>query len=167
MKPILLITETIQDIIKTQKGISFKSIKDLPIGTYDIEYDEEEKCFIALWSNDLINGYSKLKEPFKEGEKLYVRETWTVEDVFEENEKYYACIGYKAEEDTSTGHQTKITIDKYDLNKYNYNLYYGNEFMPSIYMPKAAARLFLEVTRIIAEKQQANIWTWKIELKKI
>jgi len=172
MKPILLITEIIQNIIKNDKDFSIKNIRDIPEGTYNIEYDEDEKCFIAIWgrnlpdNNTIVSGYTKLKQPFKVGEKLYVRETWTVEDVFEENGKYYAYIGYKAESDHTSRQQTKIEIKKYEVDKYEYYLYYGNEFIQSIYMQKVAARLFVEVNNLKIEKQNDN-WFWKYELEKI
>lgn len=172
MKPILLITEIIQNIVKNGKDFSIKNIRDIPEGTYNIEYDEEEKCFSAIWSNKVpgndsfVIGHSKLEPPFKVGEDLYVRETWTVEDVFEEDGKHYALIGYKAEEDHASGQQTKIEIKKYQVEKYKYYLYYGNEFIQSIYMPKEAARLFIKVIDLKVEKQNDS-WVWKYELEKI
>jgi len=72
--------------------------------------------------------------PYKPGDALWVRETWQYVDNGDENSGYV----YKASEDGKEWEQNCP----------------GWKWRPSIYMPRKAARIFLRVTDVRAERLQ-------------
>lgn len=105
------------------------------------EYDEDERMF----ENQLI-------PPYKPGDILYVRETWT-----EECGKYY----YRADYDSDYLDPCETLSGGYPASCRNHPGCDGCmatstriHWHPSIHMPKEAARIWLKVTNVRVERLQ-------------
>lgn len=72
--------------------------------------------------------------PYRPGDHIYVRETWGVL-----NDKYHRCC-YLVDSQYPQGRSRQQLV--------------GNRWRPSIHMPKAAARIWLEVTDVRTERLQ-------------
>lgn len=130
-KPIIFNTEMVQAILEGRKTVTRRIIKPRHKGASGIKimggyvYD-----VIPI---DFIDGQTHTKEyqraPFKAGDYLYVRETWSE-----------WTGGYLYKSWTSPFHQPgKSSIMRW---------------YPSIHMPKEAARLFLKVKNVRVERLQ-------------
>ena len=131
MKPILFNTEMVKAILEGRKTVTRRVIKP--------KYRDDEHGWTVC-----INSYTHLvddvaytdgegactrsmKPPYQVGDILYVRETW-IESAFG---YVYRASDYSTIEEWA-GEEIK--------------------WKPSIFMPKEAARIFLEVTNVRAEK---------------
>lgn len=120
MKPILFNTEMVEAILAGQKAQTRRLIKPQPpfnLSKKQPEYDE------------LLQ-----HAPYREGEEIYVRETWAV------------CRPWRKNN----------LIDDY-LDYYIYRAGWNEpgtqpRWRPSIHMPEKAARIFLQVTDVRPEK---------------
>ena len=140
MKPILFNTEMVRAILDGQKTVTRRVIKPQPEGAHCVlDYDEGTRSYIFLCGNRGTGGIladweKAVKMPYHPGDILYVRET-------------FATLLYR---DGHTRHVYKAT-DTYP---------FGEAFVlrfrwhPSIHMPKEAARIFLRVTDVRAERLQ-------------
>jgi len=138
--PILFSTPMVQALLEGRKTMTRRIFKDHPRLATDVS-----KIDLKQWLQDypdLIMSYSPYGQP---GDKLWVREAFTV--LAPEH-----CIGgwasrfiYKAD-----ATQESEEIMKYYILEYGYPYNYK----PSIHMPKAAARIWLEITNIRVERLQ-------------
>jgi hypothetical protein len=101
-----------------------------------------------LWNGQMVGGGFKIKPPYTVGDHLYVRETWQ-------------CIKYDSMDgDLNYGVEFKDGTRKYfkfdDSERYHqFGKYVFKEgWRPSIFMPKEAARIWLEVTNVRVERLQ-------------
>ena len=134
MKPILFNTEMVCAILDGCKSSTRRLIKPQPEGKvahftgFNTDYWAEEKKtptgLVAV----------EMKRPFEVGDILYVREKWCLRY---DGEKYF----YFA--DKNTNREEPQLLDYDDV-----------RWHPSIHMPKNAARLFLKVTAVKAERLQ-------------
>lgn len=140
IRPILFNTEMVQAILDRRKSCTRRLVKTRRkdacgfyvtrnsdgsfAGIY--EYDENESMFDA-----------PLMPPYHPGDILYVRETWCKydDDHIIEGRKY----AYKADASPISEEARKK---------------FGYRWRPSIHMPKEAARIWLKVTDIRAERLQ-------------
>lgn len=126
IKPILFSTEMVKAILEGRKTMTRREIKGLPEGASEVWNDGGE------WVVENEDGHcwdGKLKAKYSIGDILWVRETWAEVSTFPEPD----CFGkylYKSMGDTPV------------------------KWKPSIFMPKEACRLFLEVTNVRAERLQ-------------
>ena len=126
-KPILFSTPMVQAIMEGRKTQTRRIVKDSMLQENNGKYDEE---FLFL---------TVKKCPYGEvGDVLWVRETWfstksNTKELLEAGDLSH--IRYKAE-------------NNYDPNKDCV----GRKWKPSIHMPKAACRIFLEITNIRIER---------------
>lgn len=150
-KPILFNTEMVQAILDGRKTVTRRKIDRDITNFCDVEVDgtllNYQNCH-----GDFINPVNLCR--YKVGDILYVRETWTVEGVEHEGDKWIAYIGYKAEGNTQSGYQTRMEIEENEVEKYEGYLYGEAEYKPLIHMPKSAARIFLKVTDVRVERLQ-------------
>lgn len=133
-KPILFNTEMMRAILEGRKTVTRRAIKPQPLRTAVVRNSGGVWDW-AIWANDGI-GYP-MNLPYKPGDYLYVRETWVKlpvshGDHFRPNGVYY----YKVDEELRP------------------ERFVRNGWHPSIHMPKEAARLFLRVTKVRAERLQ-------------
>lgn len=131
-KPILFNTEMVKAIMEGRKRQTRRLIKAPVLYEVSEPPDRIEKVTLPwadyqfTWHGKAIGGF-ELKAPYRPGDVLYVRETWT--------EMPYG-FAYRADGEEPDGWD-------------------GNDrWYPSIHMPKEAARLFLRVTGVRCERLQ-------------
>lgn len=129
MKPILFNTQMVKAILDGKKTVTRRCIK-LPSyvkqqenGLYTLYADGT--CYENQYLED-IRKY--LKQPYKVGDVLYVRETW---------KRWRTSKNYSYKEDWERDGIADIP-----------------KWKPSIHMPKEAARIFLKVTNVRMERLQ-------------
>ena len=139
-KPVLFNTEMVRAILEGRKTVTRRVLK-LPSyieqnenGLYTLFADGD--CCYENQSMEEIKDY--IKPPFKAGDYLYVRETWTdpTPDQSGYPILYMAHMPMRWEEDD-------VTLKAEDY-----------KWRPSIHMPKEAARIFLKVTDVRVERLQ-------------
>lgn len=162
-RPILFNTEMVQAILSGRKTQTRRIIKqkyenadiewftnkygtrlvymqnDVPEPVYDTETGTTKHKMIAC---------EEIKKPCNLGDILWVRETWFYGDILDDNEdiKERGIYLYRAD-------KQRNDID-YELMKWS----------PSIHMPRKAARLFLKVISVKAERlQDMNFYDWKVD----
>lgn len=127
VKPILFNTEMIKAILDGRKTVTRRVIKPVHLQILESQYHIEHP---EVSEKILIK---KLCDPpYKKGDILYVRETWNFLPFLKE-------YIYKADAPSTIGH-------KDDIGKIKWR--------PSIHMPKEAARIWLRVTNVRAERLQ-------------
>ena len=130
MKPILFNTEMVQVILNGRKTTTRRVVKPQPT-------DQFAKPTFIEADGTWREGWARvIKPPYQPGDVLYVRETW------------YERLG-----DISMGKyiyraqaEPQDEIHQYALDQ--------NRWHPSIHMPREAARIFLRVTDVRAERLQ-------------
>jgi hypothetical protein len=140
-KPILFSTQMIQAILESKKTQTRRIIKPQPskrlCAGFVIAGGNKNDIGKVMFSDSLPvvgkDGAEYIKAPFKPKEILWVRETWF------KNEE---CLLYKA--------------SKYEKTKayHGRNGWVQIKWRPSIFMPREAARIFLRVTNVRAERLQ-------------
>ncbi|MBQ9700123.1 MAG: hypothetical protein IJV71_05810 [Lachnospiraceae bacterium] len=120
MKPILFNTDMVRAILDGRKTVTRRIIKGQDKKTM---FDGN---FFAAGLYDKETMKRVIEPPYKEGEVLYIRETW------------------RKITDTEYGYRA-------DCHKADDNVF---SWKPSIHMPKEAARLFLRITNVRAAKLQ-------------
>lgn len=140
MKPILFNTSMVQAILDGRKTVTRRIIKNIPEGTHRIERDHEKwiACFGACDAGIFYDYEKPIRpQPYEIGDILYVRETW---------HKYSKRVG-KGEAcrlETFYGYKASVQNSEDAAEKWK----------PSIHMPKEAARIFLRVVSVNAERLQ-------------
>jgi|SRR5690625_1129481 len=153
-KPILFSTEMVQAILDDRKTVTRRVIKPQPdevaresipdwsgdLHQVKAEDPDGNRLFGFCTSPDLAEGdyYGVMKSPYGQpGDLLYVRETWQVTDFLHPSDENYGYI-YKASEN---GRDWEENADSW-------------RWEPSIFMPKAASRIWLTVTDVRVERVQ-------------
>jgi hypothetical protein len=133
MKPILFSTPMVQAILagrktQTRRLVKFPDDFDgrevYKNGQFGVKYSRED--------GTLYRHYPK----YQPGDILYVRETWQV--------VRYAPPGSSQLQDLYVFKADTTDVGEYEITKWK----------PSLFMPKAAARIFLKVTDVTAERLQ-------------
>ena len=133
-KPVLFNTEMTVAILEDRKGATRRCIKPQP---------NERITTGANWQQLIVAAAA----PCHVGDVLYVRETW-----FYEEHLHDRTAG---KPDLASGRYLHRYIYKADNSNYPVNIGVGaNGWHPSIHMPKEAARIFLRVTDVRAERLQ-------------
>ncbi len=150
-KPILFGTEMVKAILEgrktqTRRIIKPQPVQPVPLGwvCYSTKKNEEGKF---EWGKDIYGGITETVEPpYKTGDILYVRETWSIHSM--SNYEGKVKFMYKARGDN--GLEIRYVKDKrYDeLLQWSFK----KPWQPSIFMPKEAARLFLKVKDIKVQR---------------
>lgn len=151
MKPILFNTEMVKAILDGRKTVTRRTIKRKYYNTH-IEWKEDKYGKRLIEIQDDIEGetygrredgitwrklrwYREIEPPYRVGEILYVRETWA--KIPGASSKGGFVYKYRASEEGDYWNKVK-----------------GFKWNPSIHMPKEAARTFLKVTNVRAERLQ-------------
>ena len=150
--PILFNTEMVRAILDGRKTVTRRIVKS----PYFVQGDENDKRTLITFRTAPKGSYIFRKighmpypdTPYKIGDILYVRETWQYlyeldgnEQIIEGTGRYYYAATDSIPYDTYVDSQG-ITHEK-------------TSWRPSIHMPKAAARIWLEVTDVRVERIQA------------
>ena len=149
-KPILFNTEMVRAILDGRKTTMRQVIKPQPDGIYTVLYYDydENYCSVMCGGANIINGVrvlhdreERIEMPYAIGDVLYVRETWTT---------WNGHYEYKADVEDGYGPFCAGCIVDICLGECNSIL----EWHPPVHMPKEAARIFLQVTNVRAERLQ-------------
>lgn len=139
MKPIIFSTPMVCAILEGRKTMTRRVIKPQPIPMWDACEPVKTDAGIITWcffnSNDSdIHGYVK-RIPYSVGDILWVRETW--------NENPAHAFG--------KNYDGLPPMEQYAVFRAT-SSEFGGGWRPSIFMPRRAARLFLRVTDVRAER---------------
>ena len=162
IKPIIFNTEMVRAILagtKTQTRRIVKGIEGLNV--YRAEPSEDSYQSLAQWDffygwtdeNGIYDAIESVKAPYTVGDVLWVRETWC---------KYWlpgehVLYRYKASHPNGNKRPTSPEYDEpYEIRLWK----------PSIHMPKDAARIFLRVTNVRAERLQDCVKGWCLDVEK-
>ena len=134
-KPILFNTDMVRAILDGRKTCTRRVAKNVPDHTHRIEpvYENGRFQFDCFYSSYVAaldadaDFCMPCFPPYQQGDILYVRETWCKGSWMNEKERYY----YKADDND-----------------------FHCVWHPSIHMPKEAARIWLRVTDVRAERLQ-------------
>lgn len=149
MKPILFNTDMVCAILNGRKTCTRRVVKPQPEG---------QPIFMPSYSAwpgyFAINGTPKvIKPPYQPGDILYVRETWnygyvdTTDFECQCNEPFFEELPHGSRKDT-------YLMPRYFYRTEDLDGLAGMKWHPSIHMPKEAARIFLRVTDVRAERLQ-------------
>ena len=135
IKPILFNTEMVRAILDGRKTCTRRVAKNVPDHTHRIEpvYENGRFQFDCFYSSYVAaldadaDFCMPCLPPYQQGDILYVRETWCQGSWMNEKERYY----YKADDND-----------------------FHCVWHPSIHMPKEAARIWLKVKDVRAERLQ-------------
>lgn len=145
-KPILFNNEMVRAILDDRKTVTRRVVKGFipndAIWGYTIF---TPKGYISC-RGKFADGYGEkfFKLPYNTDDILYVRETWTLEEFYDDE----ALVKFKA-----GGY---LSLD-YDTEGETYRKLYkfaDDRWVPSIHMPKEAARIFLKVKDVRVERLQ-------------
>lgn len=158
MKPIIFNTEMVRAILDGRKTVTRRVVKPQPGRVYtggnvelrrhtDGPHKGEWHCYresppLDKWTKRPWGG--QIKPPYQVGDVLYVRETW------KSATGDYSYGGYGLF-DTYVYKADGKAKEDYPV----YSLMVEERWRPSIHMPKEAARIFLRVTDIRAERLQS------------
>ena len=155
IKPILFNTEMVRAILMGQKTCTRRVVKgfipDDAVWGYTVF---TPKGYISCRGTFPV-GYGEkfFKLPYQKGDILYVRETWgTYSKNWWEADYFMYCADYPNGATTYTYSDGIVC----DLPKWH----------PSIHMPKEAARIWLKVTDVRAERLQECGEGWCIDIEK-
>lgn len=155
LKPILFNTDMVRAILEGRKTCTRRVIKN-KYDNADITFFENKygKRLVYMQNDtpkDIIHedgsrtchlkAYEEIKKPYEVGDILWVRETW---------KQYEKRVGKGRQTHLQKFYGYKADAD--NLN--NPSEFYEGNWKPSIHMPKKAARIFLEVTSVRAERLQ-------------
>ena len=129
-KGILMNSESVKAILAEHKTVTRRVIKPQPPFDNDSIYLRYVKDGIGRFGQGTPGNSCALcdrKMPYQSGDVLYVRETWCKGSLNDGADQYF----YKADDND-----------------------FHCQWRPSIHMPKEAARIFLRVTKVRAERLQ-------------
>ena len=135
MKPILFNTEMVRAILDGRKTVTRRVVK-FPSNVKKqsnglLTLFTEGECYENNRIEDIVE---YLKQPFKVNDILYVRETWCGLPV------------------TANGHMRGHDVYYYKADGDHRPVGWKGNWRPSIHMPAEAARIFLKVTGVRAER---------------
>ncbi len=156
MKPILFNTTMVKAILENKKSVTRRIIKN-KYSDADIEWFENKYGRRLVYAehktepikNDdgttshKLRAMEEIKAPYKVGDILYVRETWcdTDKDLNKDTDLEIGDCKYIFKVDDNGKSNPIIELDV-------------KRWRPSIHMPKEAARIFLKIIDIRAERLQ-------------
>lgn len=146
MKPILFSTDMVRAILDGRKTMTRRVCK---LDTANFDYDLKDKDYGPFLQNEYGDSINvKELAPYQVGDILYVRETWR-------------CVKYDSTDgDLSYGVEFKDGTRKYfefdDNERFHQfgKFAFKNGWQPSMFMPREAARIWLEVTDVRVERLQ-------------
>lgn len=152
MKPILFNTEMVRAILDGRKTVTRRVVKD------DFKTVYTTACAAGKWCEGygdkipqkLIDWYAKekAKPQYQQGGILYVRETFAVGEIAYGEESDGSAVPYISQ----CTDENNIIPKEYAIRN---NIGIDEVvWKPSIFMPKEAARIFLRVTNVRAERLQ-------------
>lgn len=149
VRPILFNGEMVRAIMEGRKTVTRRKI-DIDISNqFDVEVDGSVICYIDPETGDRYKPDELCR--YHPGDVMYVRETWGIANLDYDDKKAY--IVYKTGDEKKNGNCVVLPNEKFEK---LYESMAGNnpDWHPSIHMPKEAARIWLKVTDVRAERLQ-------------
>lgn len=139
MKPIFFNTEMVKALLDGRKTVTRRLIKPaLPSNIIRVDDVDPLEYMYFQTSDRILDGWNHRKCQYEPGLILYVRESWAIP---------YGCeYRYRAD----YKEHDIVEADRGDVSS-SANLI---RWHPSIHMPREAARIFLRVTNVSAERLQ-------------
>lgn len=145
VRPILFNSDMVRAILERRKTVTRRVIKDTDDSMY------AGLCGLGPGLFDKKTGL-RVKEPYyRLGDILYVRETWGIANLDYDDKKVF--IIYRAGNEQENGICVTLPNEKFEK-IYESMAGTGPDWHPSIHMPKEAARIWLKVTDVRAERLQ-------------
>lgn len=144
-RPILFSTDMVKAILEGRKTQTRRIIKPRnESGLFQVGIDKQTGKVVTIWACDGNEQWEyDMSCPYGDiGNTLWVRETWSLNPFFNETEVH-----------DNEDHDI-ISNDEPYLYKAKDKPFEGHKWRPSIFMPRKAARIFLEVTGIRVERLQ-------------
>lgn len=158
-RPILFNTEMVQAILEGRKTQTRRIVKPQPTFSENVGCGWKGYVYgIGSDHAETVRNFTRSTYPFgKVGDQLWVRETWHVEPDVEgwsmnDNEPCIGWIGYKA------GGSKEVTAPNFDAVQRCFPKgevdwdFLPNDWRPSIFMPRWASRVQLEIMNIRIER---------------
>lgn len=143
VRPILFNSDMVRAILERRKTVTRRVIKDTDDSMY------AGLCGLGPGLFDKKTGL-RVKEPYyRLGDILYVRETWGIANLDYDDKKVF--IIYRAGNEQENGICVTLPNEKFEK-IYESMAETGPDWHPSIHMPKEAARIWLKVTDVRAER---------------
>lgn len=143
VRPILFNGDMVRAILEGRKTVTRRVIKDTDDSMY------AGLCGLGPGLFDKKTGL-RVKEPYyRLGDILYVRETWGIANLDYDDKKVF--IIYRAGNEQENGICVTLPNEKFEK-IYESMAETGPDWHPSIHMPKEAARIWLKVTDVRAER---------------
>lgn len=143
VRPILFNGDMVRVILEGRKTVTRRVIKDTDDSMY------AGLCGLGPGLFDKKTGL-RVKEPYyRLGDILYVRETWGIANLDYDDKKVF--IIYRAGNEQENGICVTLPNEKFEK-IYESMAETGPDWHPSIHMPKEAARIWLKVTDVRAER---------------
>ena len=144
IKPIIFNTEMVKAILKGRKTVTRRVVK--------FNKGQNPAWTGYVPDGNVLYGSNNIpaaKCQFRKDDVLWVRETWGIQSAH--RFEYDAKIAYKA-----GGVLQKVQFsNRDDYDRFIWNKHVGDgKWYPSIHMPREAARIFLRVTNVGAERLQ-------------
>lgn len=136
IKPILFNGDMVCAILNGRKSVTRRLIKPQPTGKVYHRTGYRENYWVEEKETSTATYISKLMMPYQPGDILYVRETWT---------------------NTGLGYLYAADYNNHSAVPVGERVYWSKNMIkwrPSIHMPKEAARLFLKVKSVSAQRLQ-------------
>ncbi len=158
IRPIIFNTEMVTAILEDRKTETRRLIK-FPKNNYTGEFPKADntKVYKNTIFSKKISFYEEphycfdMKPPFYQDDILYVRETWAFQCCIE-------CMNTREDDSCMSGKTPTVHEDKDTVSEgcYIYRAAHPHSkrvnWRPSIHMPKEAARIWLKVTEVRAER---------------
>lgn len=154
-KPILFNTDMVRAVLDGRESATRRVVKPQPDSDmkyklgYCVDGDKRDIGKFGFGSHEYGGHVKYAKPPYQIGDYLYVRETWSVGQVYGDNGTYGFDCFYAADDKI-------LPVITNDFKKYcGWGKFFDkNGWNPSIHMPKQAARIFLRVTDVRVERLQ-------------
>lgn len=154
MKPILFNTDMVLAILEGRKTVTRRVVKPhfMPGETgWQVITEKHTGKYVRIeYLDEWENETRYMREPFRTGDILYVRETWAKREADR-------CNGVETGRCPFENCETALGPcfnEEYIYKATDSLPTYGGKWHPSIHMPKEAARLFLRVTDVRVDRLQ-------------
>lgn len=143
VRPILFNSDMVRAILEGRKTVTRRVIKDTDESMY------AGMCGLGPGLFDRNTGLRVKESYYRLGDILYVRETWGIANLDYDDKKVF--IIYRTGNEQENGICVTLPNEKFEK---IYESMAGNspDWHPSIHMPKEAARIWLKVTDVRAER---------------
>ena len=152
MKPILFNTEMVRAILDDSKTVTRRVMKDIPLDAKCVFVCDDYATFRwqvkAKNANIVFDKEKDVAPPYRPGDILYVRETWT--KLYYVDEHGYTHYDQPMYYYAADGVPDITLIDPDGFEEDDQRI----RWRPSIHMPREAARIFLRVTDVRVERLQ-------------